>query len=65
MDNSYQAIEARIKDGIQAYHAQKKPNLSAIAREFSIPIDRIKSRLNGILSRSEVRGVHNRLLTPE
>ena len=65
MDNSYQAIEARIKDGIQAYHAQKKPNLSAIAREFSVPIDRIKSRLNGTPSKSEVRGVHNRLLTPE
>ena len=65
MNNSYHAIEARIKDAIEAYYAQQKSNLNAIAREFSVLIDRLKSRLNGIPCKLEVRGVYNRLLTPE
>ena len=32
MNNSYQAIDARIKDGIEAYHAQKKPDFARLQR---------------------------------
>lgn len=32
MDMTYHAVEARIKDAIEAYHASNHPNRSATAR---------------------------------
>ena len=65
MDMSYPAVEGRIKDAIEAFYSRKNPNRSAIAREFDVPPERLRSRLNGRPSQSEVRGLHNRLLSPD
>ena len=63
MDMSYHAVEARIKDVIEAYHVSENPNRSAIARQFDVLLERLKSRLKGNPSKTAVRGLHNRRLT--
>ena len=65
MDMSYPAVEERIKDAIEAFYSRENPNRSAIAREFNVPPERLRSRLSGRPSQSEVRGLHNRLLSPD
>ena len=65
MDQSYAAVEKRIKDAINAINTRKNAKHKAIAREFQVPYDRLRNRLSGNPSKSEVRGMHNRLLTPD
>lgn len=64
MDQSYAAIELRIQNAIDAINTRKNAKHSAIAREFHVPYDRLRNRLAGNPSKSEVRGLHYRLLTP-
>ena len=65
MDQSYAAVEKRIKDAIDAINTRKNAKHSVIAREFHVPYDRLRNRLTGASSRSEVRGLYHRLLTPD
>ena len=65
MDQSDAAVEKRIKDAIDAINTRKNAKHSAIAREFNVPYDRLRNRLAGAPSKSEVRGLHRRLLTPD
>ena len=60
---SYNAIEARIKDVIEAYYTSENPNRSAIARQFDVSPKRLKSRLKDYLSKITIRGLYNRRLT--
>ena len=65
MDQSYSAVESRIQDAINALNTRTNAKVKAIAREFKVPYDRLRNRLAGAPSKSEMRGLHNRLLTPD
>ena len=65
MNQSYAAIESRINNAINAYSTRNNEKLTQIAREFNVPYHRLRNRLGGILSVSQVRGLYNRLLTPD
>lgn len=65
MDQSYNAVEARIKEAIDALRTRQKFSRRAIATEFNVPEERLRSRLNGHPPKSEVRGLHNRALTTD
>ena len=62
MNMSYKAIESRLINAINTYNTSSKKNLSAIAREFHVSSDRLRSRLLDTLSKSEIRDLHNRRL---
>lgn len=41
MPGQYQAIEARIQTACAAVRIAKKPNIAALAREYSVPRQRL------------------------
>ena len=64
MSAIYHEIEARIQQAVEAIQSRPLPvNRNAVAREFDVPVQRLRSRLNGKPSKSEVRGMHRRALT--
>lgn len=65
MTESYQAIEVRIEQTIDAINTRKNVNKAAIAREFRVPLQRLRSRLQGKPSKIEVRELHERRLKPD
>ncbi|KAJ5424748.1 hypothetical protein N7445_010721 [Penicillium cf. griseofulvum] len=42
-----QELEDRIIKALEAYHAAKKPKIASIAREFSIPYQTFRGRVQG------------------
>lgn len=52
MSDQYKAIEKRISDACASIRGQKKPNISRLAREFDVPMHRLRARINGRPSRS-------------
>jgi hypothetical protein len=60
---SYESIEARIQEAIDDLEKrdEEKPNLAAAAREFEIPITRLRARWNGRRSKCDVPGPNKRL----
>ena len=62
MDISYTAVEERLTNAIVAYNACKKPKMSEIARQFYVPYDRLRSRLNNASFKLAIRGLYNRRL---
>ena len=53
MDNSYSAIEQRIQTACETARHQKKPNISALARQHEVPVHRLRARFQGRQSRSQ------------
>ena len=65
MPESYTIIENRISKAIDALNSRKNAKLSAIAREFNVPRERLRSRVKGVPSKTKVRGLHNQRLKPD
>ena len=65
MPESYTEIESRITKAIDTLNTRKNAKLRAIAREFEVPRERLRSRYHGAPSKSEIRGLHTRRLKPD
>ena len=65
MDMSYSAVERRIADAINAINTRANAKISETATEFHVPYHRLQNRLRGMPLASQVRGIHNRRLTPD
>ena len=65
MSSNCKEIETRIQEAIQ--HVKKNPRAkrAKVARDFNVPIGRLRSRLENKPSASSIRGIHRRRLTPE
>ena len=50
----YHVVESRIIQGVDILQQGGKPNFSAAAREFSVPLQRLRARWNGRRSKQEV-----------
>ncbi|KAF1948093.1 hypothetical protein CC80DRAFT_556698 [Byssothecium circinans] len=58
---SYAEIKSRISQCLQNLPADKKPNISALAREWHIPRSRLEARYQGRISRQDRPGPSQRL----
>ena len=56
MDQSYNAVEGRIQEAIDAIRTRQNTSRRVIAKEFDVPEERLRSRLNGHPPKSAVRG---------
>ena len=54
MNQSYAATESRIHDAIDAINTRQNAKVKAIAREFDVPYKRLRNRLAGAPTKSEV-----------
>ena len=61
----YAIIEGRIQKVIDVINTRENPNRAEIAREFNVPVQRLRSRLRGYQFKTAVRGLHNRALKPD
>ncbi|KAJ6076840.1 hypothetical protein N7499_008821 [Penicillium canescens] len=59
-----QKLEDRIIKALEAYHAAKKPKIASIAREFSIPYQPFRGRVQGRKPRT-AHTPGNKALEPE
>lgn len=50
--SSYSKIEDRISEACEAAKRVENPNLSALSRQFSVPYQRLRARLQGRATRS-------------
>ena len=64
MSGSYSEIESRIKVALEALSERDRPNVSAAARQFRVPEQRLRARYKGRLSRQE-RPAANRKLSED
>ena len=62
MPDTYRDVEKRIVKAVDAYNTRKNAKRSVIAREFNVPYERLRARLDGKPSKSAVRGLHGRKL---
>ena len=51
MDDSYEDIENRIFEAIWKAKRVKRPNIAALAREFCVPVSRLRARFQGTPSK--------------
>lgn len=65
MDMSYAAVESRIQEAIDAFNTRQNAKISSLAQEFHVPYQRLRNRLGGAPSKSDIRGLHNRRLKPD
>ena len=65
MNQSYLVIESRIQEAIDAFNTRNNAKIVDVAKEFHVPYYRLRSRLQGASSPSQVREFHNRLLTSD
>lgn len=65
MTSEYKEIEARIQEAVA--HMIKNPDAkrAQTARKFDVPLQRLRCRLKGKPSKSTVRGMHGRRLSPD
>jgi hypothetical protein len=47
MPDSYSDIEIRVVQACEVAQSQKKPNISALARQFDVPYQRLRARIHG------------------
>lgn len=55
------SLEARIQEAVLAYQQKSEPNISSIAREFQVPYQRLRHRLQGIKAQKGLPGQHHKL----
>lgn len=53
MDNSYSATEKRIQAACEAARAQRNAKIAPLARQFDVPVSRLRARLQGRQSRTQ------------
>ncbi len=63
MAATYAIIEDRIQKAITALNTRDNVTRAKVAREFDVPVQRLRSRLKG--HSPAVRGLHNRALKPD
>ena len=61
MAESYQEIEDRIDDAIDALNSAECPNISKTARKFDVPEQRLRRRFKGIQNKIQCGGKNRRL----
>lgn len=52
MPDSYSDIEKQILEACTAAQDQKKPNISALARQFDVPYHRLRAHIHGRATRN-------------
>lgn len=62
MPDTYHDIESRITDAILELNKRENPNVAAVARQFEVPIPRLRNRWKGRKSKIESGG-HNKALS--
>lgn len=65
MPENYAEVEKRVSKAVEAIQTRKNVCRSKIAREFRVPVQRLRSRLAGHPSKSTMRGLHGRKLAPD
>lgn len=65
MAEQYSSVEQRIQLAIDAMNTRKNTVRAQIAREFDVPLQRLRFRLKGHPPASAIRGLHNRKLNPD
>ena len=50
--NSYSEIESRILKACEAVRRVENPNIGALSREFDVPYQRLRARLQGRATRT-------------
>ena len=63
MNSSYIAIEQRIQAACEAARCRKDAKITSLAREFDVPMTRLRARLHGRSSRSQ-RTITTKRLDP-
>jgi len=60
---SYEAVEAQIQKAIEHLleSEEESPNLSAVAREFNVPCQRLRAQLNGRESKMKRQAANTKL----
>jgi len=61
MPESYAETEARIEQALHKLHDCEKPNIAAVAREFQVPVSRLRARWNGRSSKQDLPEPNKRL----
>jgi hypothetical protein len=56
MSDSYKDIEERISIALQAIETSKAPNISAAARQFNVPRQRLYYRFHGRPAKTNLPG---------
>ena len=62
MDQSYIAIESRIQEAIDVFNTRNNAKITNVAKEFHVSYYRLRSRLQGIPSPSQIHELDNQLL---
>lgn len=62
MPEKYAEVEKRLEQAVDAMRTRKKLMRSKIAREFQVPVQRLRSQLERKPPASTVRGLHHRKL---
>jgi hypothetical protein len=53
MPSDYHTIEAKIQNAMEHLRQQKKPNIAKAARDFEVPVLRLRARWKGRQSRNQ------------
>jgi hypothetical protein len=61
MPSDYHIIEAKIQNAIEHLRQQKKPNIAKAARDFEVPISRLRARWKGRQTRSQQTPLNQKL----
>jgi hypothetical protein len=61
MPESYAETEARIEQALHKLHDCEKPNIAAMAREFQVPVSRLRARWSGRPSKQDRPGPNKKL----
>lgn len=61
MPSPYKVTEARVTKACEAARGQRKPNITALAREYDVPYTRLRSRFKGVSSRLARESTNKRL----
>ena len=65
MPETFAEVEERVTQAIAALDTRENVSRNKIVQEFCVPIQRLRSRLNGHPLASTVRGLHGRRLAPD
>ena len=65
MPETYAEVEERISQAIVAINTRENVSRNKIAQEFQVPIQKLRSRLNGHPPAGTVQRVHGRRLAPD
>src|SRR5947208_3380963 len=65
MSDTYQDIKTQIQDAIDAIQGQEYPNISDIARQFRVPLQRLYHRWHGRPAKTDLPGPNRRLSNEE